>query len=76
MKFEEPSPLNSVAKFHKTFGLPVLDEPQLISKERSTLRVNLLREELKELEVVELNHLQACNPNSFSSINFNELLSF
>lgn len=50
MKFEEPSPLNSVAKFHKTFGLPVLDEPQLISKERSTLRVNLLREELKELE--------------------------
>lgn len=49
MKIEEPKPLNSVAEFHDTFGLPVLDEPQLIPKDRSTLRVNLLKEELKEL---------------------------
>ena len=50
MKFEEPKPLNSVALFHETFGLPVLGEAQLISKERSNLRLNLLKEELKELE--------------------------
>lgn len=49
MKIEEPKPLNSVAEFHDTFGLPVLDSPQLISEERATLRVNLLTEELKEL---------------------------
>lgn len=49
MKFEEPKPLNSVAEFHDTFGLPVLDHPQLISEERSALRINLLQEELKEL---------------------------
>lgn len=49
MKIEEPKPLNSVAEFHETFGLPVLDEPQLISEERAALRVNLLTEELKEL---------------------------
>ena len=50
MKFEEPKPLNSVAQFHDTFGLPVLEEARIISKERSALRINLLREELKELE--------------------------
>ncbi|HLU93552.1 MAG TPA: nucleoside triphosphate pyrophosphohydrolase family protein [Membranihabitans sp.] len=49
MKIEEPKPLNSVAEFHDTFGLPVLNEPQLISKERAALRINLLQEELKEL---------------------------
>ena len=49
MKIEEPKPLTSVAEFHETFGLPVLDEPQLIPEERPALRVNLLTEELKEL---------------------------
>ena len=49
MNIEEPKPLNSVAEFHDTFGLPVLNEPQLISKERSALRINLLQEELREL---------------------------
>nr|WP_261395396.1 nucleoside triphosphate pyrophosphohydrolase family protein [Membranihabitans marinus] len=49
MKLEEPKALNSVAEFHDTFGLPVLDDPKLIPKERAALRVNLLKEELKEL---------------------------
>ncbi len=49
MNFEEPNALNSVAEFHETFGLPVLDEPRLISEDRAALRVNLLQEELKEL---------------------------
>lgn len=49
MKIEEPKPLNAVAEFHETFGLPVLNKPQLISEDRAALRVNLLTEELKEL---------------------------
>src|SRR5690625_4360800 len=50
MNFEEPKPLNDVAEFHDTYDLPVLDEPQLIPKERAQLRINLLTEELKELK--------------------------
>lgn len=49
MKLEEPKPLNSVAEFHDTFGLPVLKEPQLIPEDRAALRINLLKEELEEL---------------------------
>lgn len=49
MNFEEPNALNSVAEFHETFGLPVLEEPRLIPEDRAALRVNLLQEELKEL---------------------------
>lgn len=49
MKIDEPTPLNSVSEFHETFGLPVLKDPQLISEERASLRLNLLKEELKEL---------------------------
>ena len=47
---QEPTPLNSVAEFHKTFKHPVLDQPQIPSKERCELRVALISEELKELE--------------------------
>lgn len=50
MNFEEPNPLNDVAEFHDAFGLPVLDRPQLIPKDRAALRINLLAEELEELK--------------------------
>ncbi len=50
MKFKEPEALNGVAKFHELFKLPVLDKPQIPSKERIELRISLLEEELKELK--------------------------
>lgn len=42
--------LNQVAEFHKTFNAPILDTPQIPSKDRSELRVKLLQEELDELK--------------------------
>ena len=45
-----PEALASVAEFHRTFHLPVVDQPAIPSKERCQLRINLLREELDELE--------------------------
>ena len=49
-KLTSPPALESVAKFHRTFHLPVVNEPAIPSKERCQLRINLLREELSELE--------------------------
>ena len=49
-KFPEPTPLNDVAEFHRTFHLPVLDTPMIPSEDRCRLRVNLLQEELDELK--------------------------
>lgn len=43
-------PLNQVAEFHKTFNAPILDHPQIPSRERCELRVSLLQEELNELK--------------------------
>lgn len=43
--------LNQVAEFHTTFKHPILDTPQIPSEDRARLRVALLAEELKELEV-------------------------
>lgn len=43
--------LNQVAEFHRTFKHPVLDVPMIPSEDRCRLRVALLAEELKELEV-------------------------
>lgn len=48
---KQPDALNLVAEFHKTFKHPILDKPQIPSDERCRLRVALLAEELKELEV-------------------------
>lgn len=48
--FGEPNALNDVSKFHATFELPILDEPVIPSKERCTLRINLIEEELRELK--------------------------
>jgi len=45
-----PNALADVAEFHNTFHLPVLDTPQIPDAERCRLRINLLREELRELE--------------------------
>ena len=45
-----PNALADVAEFHTTFHLPVLDTPQIPDADRCRLRINLLREELKELE--------------------------
>lgn len=42
--------IRSVAEFHETFKAPILDCPQIPSKERCELRVSLLQEELNELK--------------------------
>lgn len=47
---EKIDALNQVAEFHKTFNAPILDTPQIPSKERCELRVSLLQEELNELK--------------------------
>jgi len=47
---EKLNALEQVAAFHKTFGHPVLDDPQIPAKERAALRVSLLQEELNELK--------------------------
>ncbi|SOE22480.1 Predicted phosphohydrolase, Cof family, HAD superfamily [Spirosomataceae bacterium TFI 002] len=47
--FESPQALAQVADFHRTFHHPILDKPQIPSKNRADLRVELLSEELKEL---------------------------
>ena len=49
-KFPEPSPLNDVAEFHRTFNMPILDSPAIPGEDRCALRVNLLQEELDELK--------------------------
>ncbi len=47
---EKLDSLNQVAEFHKTFNAPILETPQIPSKERAALRVSLLQEELDELK--------------------------
>ena len=47
---EKIDSLNQVAEFHRTFNAPILDTPQIPSKERCDLRVSLLQEELNELQ--------------------------
>jgi predicted HAD superfamily Cof-like phosphohydrolase len=49
-RFPEPQPLNDVAEFHRTFHLPVLENPQIPGPDRCALRVNLLQEELDEFK--------------------------
>lgn len=46
----EAEALNGVAHFHRTFEMPILDEPQIPAPERCKLRINLLEEELQELK--------------------------
>lgn len=47
----QPDALNQVAEFHKTFKHPILAQPSIPDENRCRLRVALLAEELKELEV-------------------------
>lgn len=47
----QPDALNQVAEFHKTFKHPILAQPAIPDENRCRLRVALLAEELKELEV-------------------------
>lgn len=47
---EKIDALNQVAEFHKTFNAPILEKPQIPSRERCELRVSLLQEELNELQ--------------------------
>jgi predicted HAD superfamily Cof-like phosphohydrolase len=42
--------LQSVSEFHETFKAPILESPQIPSKDRCELRVSLLQEELNELK--------------------------
>ena len=50
--------LQSVSEYHKTFNAPILESPQIPSKERCELRVALLQEELNELkQAIEDNNL-------------------
>lgn len=48
---EQPDALNLVAEFHKTFKHPILPTPAIPDENRCKLRVALIAEELKELEV-------------------------
>lgn len=50
--------LEKVKCFHETFNAPVLETPQIPSKERCDLRVTLLQEELDEIkQAIENNDL-------------------
>ena len=42
--------LKSVSEFHETFKAPILESPQIPSKERCDLRINLMQEELNEIK--------------------------
>jgi predicted HAD superfamily Cof-like phosphohydrolase len=46
-----PDALNLVADFHRTFKHPILEAPAIPGENRCKLRVALIAEELKELEV-------------------------
>lgn len=48
---KQPDALNLVAEFHKTFKHPILDSPAIPDEKRCKLRVALIAEELKEMEV-------------------------
>jgi predicted HAD superfamily Cof-like phosphohydrolase len=48
---KQPDALNLVAEFHKTFKHPILPTPAIPDENRCKLRVALIAEELKELEV-------------------------
>ena len=48
---KQPDALNLVAEFHKTFKHPIVADPAIPAENRCKLRVALIDEELKELEV-------------------------
>ncbi len=42
--------LSQVQEFHETYGLSVLDKPDISNEKTNNLRINLLAEELEELK--------------------------
>jgi len=48
---QQPDALNMVAEFHRTFKHPILPSPAIPDEGRCKLRVALIAEELKEMEV-------------------------
>ena len=48
---EHPQSLKLVSDFHKTFRHPILESPAIPDENRCRLRISLIAEELKELEV-------------------------
>jgi len=48
---KQPESLELVAEFHKTFNHPIVTTPAIPDENRCRLRVALIAEELKELEV-------------------------
>jgi len=48
---QQPDALNLVAEFHRTFKHPILTKPAIPAESRCKLRVALIAEELKEMEV-------------------------
>lgn len=58
INMKDPKALNAVSAFHKTFNLPILEDPVIPSKDRCDLRLSLIEEELQELrEAIENNDL-------------------
>lgn len=53
---QSPDSLRLVAEFHNTFKHPILPSPGIPDESRCRLRVALIAEELKELEVAILEH--------------------
>ena len=53
---QQPDSLVLVADFHRTFKHPILPSPAIPEENRCKLRVALLAEELKELEVAIINN--------------------
>lgn len=52
---QQPDSLNLVADFHRIFKHPILTNPTIPDENRCKLRLALLAEELKELEVAIIN---------------------
>lgn len=52
---QQPDSLNLVADFHRIFKHPILTNPTIPDENRCRLRLALLTEELKELEVAIIN---------------------
>lgn len=50
LRESDPSTIDQVEEFHRTFNVPVMVVPLSPAKERAALRIALLREELDELE--------------------------
>uniref|UniRef100_A0A7S1WMQ4 Phosphoribosyl-ATP diphosphatase n=1 Tax=Alexandrium catenella TaxID=2925 RepID=A0A7S1WMQ4_ALECA len=48
-EFRQPATLDSVASFHRRFGVPIVGTPSMPSRARMDLRLSLIEEEVAEL---------------------------